>query len=520
MPFCRRACRFTTDLYIFISVRGARALVRRGLLIVTAVAALATVSPAETVRGERDGDAVADEPSAGSGRTYPSLPDALHEAPEWLKKNAPFDIEAFFLKVPTEENAATLYLELFYEFAPQGMEPCVSPEEREARGPLLREREERTHALQREGGGDAAARAAVLEEYAEAFERLALAQKRKRCVFETGFSLIADFHHAQAARDVVRLLNWRVEAALQARNIDAALDDIEMGLRLGCDLRPRGPLISQLVSIALDSVIVQGQIYGALGSSELTVAHCDRLLKILAAEPPDVVDPAVEGFRGEYIFFRDLLHRLETGERLGDLVGAPASSNGLVLASRMAEGGRSRQIGEQLDERLSEMGPAEFAAEVDALNRYFAPLVDPKGRSIRELDRLLPEQEQALADMTVVSLLDDELRSIAQSIEAFRRDKTRMGAIQCVVALRRWQLAEPGRRPPDLEAVCKAAGMKGVPTDEYSRTGEPLRWITQGGQFVVYSVARDGKDDKAQQDWNFGRNPGDFIFRVPAVLEQ
>ncbi len=34
------------------------------------------------------------------------------------------------------------------------------------------------------------------------------------------------------------------------------------------------------------------------------------------------------------------------------------------------------------------------------------------------------------------------------------------------------------------------------------------------GQPVIYSVGADGKDDKAQVEWNFYANgPGDFIFR-------
>lgn len=451
------------------------------------------------------------------GRTYPSLPGAIHTAPEWLKENTPFDLDAFFVQVPPEENAAPLYLEALYEFAPRDMENCVSPEERETRGALLREREDRMLVLQR-NGGDAAIRAALLDEFGEAFDKVALAQRRKYCVFDVGYSLDSMLHHAQAARAVVRLLDWRVEFALVAKDPAAALDAIEMGLRLGRDLRRRGPIICQLVSVAIDSVIVHNQIYALLGFPNLTVADCDRLLKILEAHRPDGVDPAVDAFRSEWISFRDLLHLLEIKERLGDLTGAPASSNGVVLAGRMAEGERSREIGEEIDDRLAEMGPAEFAAEVDALNRYFGPLVNPGERPVREFDRLIPEQADALADMTLLSLLKDALPISFHFTEAVRRDRTRMGAIACVAALRRWQLAQPDRQPADLLTACQAAGIKAVPTDEYSRTGEPLKWINRGGQVVVYSVAKDGKDDQAERDWNFGRAPGDFIFPLPLLL--
>jgi len=519
MPFCPLIHRFSAPA----DCRPCRRPVRAKLPAVSLRAAIVAVAMLSHLASGSTA-ANADEPSEAAGavepadRTYPSLPGAVHKAPDWLKKNAPFDVDAFFIQVPPEENAAPLYLEALYEFAPRDMETCVSPEEREARGAALRERQDRMQTLLSDGG-EAATRAALLDEYEDAFALIAAAQKRKRCVFDVGYALDADLPHAQAARAVVRLLNWRVEFALADRDIGAALDSIEMGLRLGRDLRPRGPIVSQLVGNALDAIILYDQIYGVLGSPDLRLADCDRLLKLLAMHRSGTLNPVIEGFRGNYIFVRDLLHRLEMKEQLGDLLGAPASSNGAVLASRMAEGDRTREIGEQIDERLAEMGEAHFAAEVDALNRYFAPVVNQGDRPTREFDRLVPEQEEALADMTVLSLLNEAFGPRGPWVEAYRRDRTRMGAIACVAALRRWYLGEPHRQPPDLLTVCKAAGMKQVPTDEYSRTGEPLRWIKNGGQFIVYSVAKGGKDDKAERDWNFGRNPGDFIFLVPVVLD-
>src|SRR5580765_419919 len=54
-------------------------------------------------------------------RSYPSLPGAVRECPEWLKKNVPFDVVEWFAVVPLEENAAPLYLDALYEFAPLDM---------------------------------------------------------------------------------------------------------------------------------------------------------------------------------------------------------------------------------------------------------------------------------------------------------------------------------------------------------------------------------------------------------------
>jgi hypothetical protein len=52
-----------------------------------------------------------------------------------------------------------------------------------------------------------------------------------------------------------------------------------------------------------------------------------------------------------------------------------------------------------------------------------------------------------------------------------------------------------------------------VPIDPYS--DQPFRIGTVEGKTVIYSVGPDGKDDKAQVEWDWGpNNPGDFIFQL------
>jgi hypothetical protein len=36
------------------------------------------------------------------------------------------------------------------------------------------------------------------------------------------------------------------------------------------------------------------------------------------------------------------------------------------------------------------------------------------------------------------------------------------------------------------------------------------------GEPVIYSVGKDGKDDRALADWRYGQQPGDFVFRLQA----
>ncbi len=458
------------------------------------------------------------DPEEEPERTYPSLPGAVRELPGWFQKNAPFDVARHFAVVPPDENAAPLYLDALYEFAPNDMKLCVAPEERDARERALVDREARTLKIMREGAADARDRLDLLAEYGPAFEKIAAAQKRKQCVFETGLGIDAMLHHAQASRAVVRLLEWQVEFHVADGKIDAAIDDVEAALRLSCDLRPRGPIIAQLVSMALDAVVCQGFAPRILGGVALESGECDRLLTVLERHVGEEVDPVSEGFRTEYLIFRDLLHRLEMKEALGDRAGVPGSSNGIALVKMYgsAPGKKSLEVAAQLDEILGGMSAKDFAVDVESLNTYFAPLVEKAHPSLSDLHQRYGGQPRSLEGSRLFDLLNAQfLPAVPQAIEAFRRNRTRNGAIQCLVALRRWEITQSGKLPPDLLTVCKAAGMKSVPIDEYSATREPLRMTLLNNEPVVYSVATDGKDDRALRDWNWGQAKGDWSFRLP-----
>ncbi|MBI3861195.1 MAG: hypothetical protein HY290_04800 [Planctomycetia bacterium] len=445
-----------------------------------------------TVRPE---SAAAPEPK----RTFPSLPGAVRSPPQWVKKDLPFDIVQFFESIPESENAAPLYLEALYEISPSEMKDCVSPEHHAARGPFLEARYAGTIKLMstKPDQVDRAEIADNLLEYRDAFAKLAQAQQRPKCVFETGISIDSLVPHARACRQVVRLLEWQVKAHLADGQIEAAIDDIAIALRLSRDLRPRGPLISQLVSFALDAVISSSLLPMVLAAKGLSVAHCDRLLELVTLHVEDMTNPLVEGCRHAYVMFRDLLHRLETKDESESFLQAIQPYKKVVAA----------------------MTSSDFAAEVVGLNRWAGPLVNAQTSNVRELRRLIVAQNEALREMKIVpaivpSLL--EMTELPNNAEAYRRNRTRLGATRCLIALRRWQLKSMGANPPDLQVLCKEVGMNQVPVDEYSEKGEPLRFRLIAGEFIVYSVAGDGKDDWALADWEFGKQPGDWIFRLPA----
>ena len=98
-------------------------------------------------------------------------------------------------------------------------------------------------------------------------------------------------------------------------------------------------------------------------------------------------------------------------------------------------------------------------------------------------------------------------------IEVSVNDPMWIGAAECLIALKRWEILRQGRLV-SLPAVCRAANLPGVPIDGYS--GSPLRMAMISNEPVIYSVGPDGDDDGGLKDAAFGRNPdGDFVFRLP-----
>jgi len=461
----------------------------------------------------------ADETAANenSERAYPSIPDALREFPDWMTKNAPFDVADYVRPIPEEENAAPLYLDALYEFYPNEMQDYVSPQEHAKRGPALMKRAARTALLQNREQGTVSAdeRARDILQYEKPFEKLAEAQKRPHCQFEFDPEAGGIFAHFLAARQVARLINWRVEFWVSKGELDRALDDIERALRLARDLRPHGSPIRQVISMLLDRIITEDLISRVLATPQLDKADCDRLLKILSRHEAEVLDPA-EAFRAQYLYIRAILHRLQLKEELGARFGQPGVTNGDLLVNLIA-GGEPKADAEaanELDELLERMTPGDFATEADALNRYFRPLVTGRTPRGSEMKAFLERHQRAAGELKVVR---NCLAWVPEFVNAARRDRIWVGAAKCLAGLARWKLEHAEELPPDLAAVCEAARMKSVPIDEYSETDEPLRGIRLGEEFVIYTVWLDGEDNEAQLIWQPGQSNGDWVFRLKPV---
>ena len=467
----------------------------------------------------------------------PSLPGAVEGAPDWIGDHAPFDVARFFDAPPPGQDAAPLYLNALAEFGDE-MAQCFPPgPDRDARGERVKGRNAALLLVQRaiaEAPDTVTAEKidAAIAPYDEGFHKVAMAQARKRCVFKTGLGLSALLPHAQVARQVVRVAQLRVRRALEKGDIEGAIRDVEVVLRLARDLQPRGYMVAQLVAIAMDNVVLKELILPILAAPGLKVEHCDRLLLALADREFQGVDPYAEGLRAEYLTARVTLedfvhHQDKLGKEMGVEPGGSilaklesltrittrlAGPVGAGPAGRALVPPKSPALSNKLIEaRLARTSPEELHAEVARLDAFSRTLFDLGRVPFAERLRRLPEPNSFLGESPMDKILLDISPATAAFTQAVGRQAAHLHADNCLIAVRRWQLGHDGP-PADLLEAVTAAGMPAVPVDPYD--GKPMRLATVEGEPVVYSVGKDGVDDGGLVDSNKDSKPGDQIYRL------
>ncbi len=471
----------------------------------------------------------------------PHLPDAVNKAPAWLKP-APFDVDAYFKLPPPGENAAPLYLDALFEFSDL-VAPCFPPDQR-GRAAAAKQREARLKALYDSWNKDDASVSLqqiqdLLTEFHEGFAKIATAQKRAQCVFATGITYESKLPHGQAILPVVRLLNLKTYLDLGRGDIDQAINNHKIVLQLSRDVRPRGPCIMQVVSIAIEDVISRSMTKRVLNDPGITVAQCDRLLGIWNAHEAAALDPWDTGIKGEYIAMRNSLHIFETGvglaaDEAGNVIQTPSSKravaeymNRLTGAGRVPRDEKWKKEDKEVTvplyiKMIQDYTPANFQDDHETIEEFAKTLLPlksatPQARE-RGTDGFVQRRFLQHRPGTSPFLLNNMVPPLDNFSLACANDALYTRAAKCRIAIRRWQLTHNGANS-DLATMCKAAGMTDVPIDPYS--GKALKLAVVAGEPVVYSVGKDEQDDKGLKDADLGRKPaGDYLFPLPNLKKR
>jgi hypothetical protein len=469
-------------------------------------------------------------------RAEPRLPGAVTRPPEGIGPGAPFDVSAYFAAPPPELNSAPLYLDALFEFEPE-MAVCF-PQDAEAtrRKEIARRCSRSIDALFTEYTKDPASVSGeaidgLVAELEPASHKVEDAQRRPRCVFETGMDIAALMPHTFAARRFSRLVVLKTRRCLDRGDLEAPLHDLEVVLRLSRDLRPRGSMISQLVATVLTYDVTTYIMPALLASPAFRDEHARRLLDLLVRHEAASVDGYQQGMRYEYLVLRKLLAVVvkeprETGRALGD------SSLGKLFEDVVKEPGKARQalrdfhanndeaadgaaFGRLLEQQLKTR-PAVIAEVNGRVDDFFRDVLAFDGPVTQWPSRRLDPAR--VGDGTLYSraaaILMPPARAMAQ-IQA--RAELAPRAAECLVALTLWK-SRSREVPSDLDTVVKAAGLPRVPIDPYS--GQPLRMAIIDGEPVIYSIGKDGRDDGGRIDSDADRKPGDQTFRLPAIAQR
>jgi hypothetical protein len=422
---------------------------------------------------------------ADAAGPYPRLPGAVTTAPDWIGPDAPFDAASYFVTVARDENAAPLYLDAFFEFGTEMVNCFPAGPERDRRQQAaavrMKKYMELDKAIQETPETvSPAAIDAVIALYDSGFRKLAEAQRRGRCAFETGLGVDALLPHAQTARQVVRVASLRVRRDVERGDYDAAIGEVALSLRLVRDLRARGFMITQLVAVAITHVICNNMVNPIIAGPGLRIEQCDRLLRMLLDHEASSPDGYVDGLRTEYLLARYELRKMDLTQ-----------SNGRPRGS-----------------------PDDLAGAVRRLNDYYRAMLGlehmPFAERLKKIKSLkIPRGDDVYSRM--LNELDPAVESLTAAIG---RMNAIVRASECMLVMRRWQLNHRGL-PRTLVLAVKEAGLKGIPIDPYD--GKPMRVALLGSPRVVYSVGRDGRDDEGQKDSKFDTVPGDLLYRMPEV---
>ncbi|MGD0384162.1 MAG: hypothetical protein ABSA77_11615, partial [Thermoguttaceae bacterium] len=441
----------------------------------------------------------AQEPDESAPPSLPQmLPDAMPEIPAWAgkDKDEPFDVKKFLESrtVAPSDNAAPLYFWALADVS-NNMAFVYPPDQWKARLP-------RVEALGRDIGNmadDEKLKAGsipiteierVLKDARPTLDKIDQAQQKKRCVFVTGIRFDSRLEHIQAARQIARLEILQIYHACSKDDFAEAEQAIKRTLRLSRDLRPRGLFVNQLVSYAVEGIILDAITNYTLTQRSLTPEQCDRLLALLADRDRLIKAALSEGLKMEYIAIRNTFNDVQTGRLKRDLF----KSLGSI------------QLTEEQFKQIN------WRKEISALNRTFAKMfaIADKPYDKSALDDFNNKELPKLkAEKNVLTPL--LLPAMSAVFTAQSRMQARVAGTQCLIVVCRYILAHD-KLPTDLAAAITEAGLKEIPLDPFD--GKPMRYKVIDGKPVVYSVGPDQKDDGATVEWTGQNSSGDMIYRI------
>jgi hypothetical protein len=325
---------------------------------------------------------------------------------------------------------------------------------------------------------------------------------------EDPFSILLP--HLGSVRNVCRRLQLKACAELAIAHSDDALADIRLMFRLIDSIRDEPFLISHLVRVACLQLAVDS-VWEGLAEQRWSDAQLQELqVRLQSCDLVGDVRRPFEAERTAGIVVADLIRKHGLGYFTGSFGGgSPSSSDARVanwIGVLLPTSGwlyfeqinvcRAYQtlMDEAIDPSRRRVFPDRTEADTRDINRELSNSTIPVFIHHRALaSLLLPALDRIILKAAVGQTIADQ------------------AAIAC--ALERFRLAT-GRFPDTLDALVPRF-ISPLPHDVIN--GEPYKYrLTAGGQFVLYSVGWNEKDDGGVPGRNlFDEKEGDWVWRYP-----
>jgi hypothetical protein len=356
----------------------------------------------------------------------------------------------------------------------------------------------------------------ALSKYDAELNELRAASRRPYSMFPIHYDedYSALLPHLAVLKRIALVLQLRATAALAASKSEQALTDVLLSLRLADSIKSEPFIISYLVRLAIIEIALEPVWEGI-------VQHRwnDAQLQALAneCETYDFVPDQVRAIRGERAFANAVLDRMATVSRwerarmLAQLGEPPdEESSGDIGSFRWLALGpagwlRQNQVAQGV--WFQDMIVESLHATNRAAQRNYQ---DGMTREKWEKQVGWPSPYNLLARILTPAFGNSRHRSL------WAQTGVNLARIAC--SLERYRLAR-GQYPASLDALVPQF-LGSVPPDFYS--GGPLKYgKTDNGQFVLYSVGRNQRDDGGtphlnKAGTNIDREKGDWVWQFPS----
>lgn len=328
----------------------------------------------------------------------------------------------------------------------------------------------------------------VLEEYKPVLDELATASQRPLCRFNINYEgnpMDVLFPHLSVLKRSGSIFQLRALAELASGQSSRALTDTKMIWYLADAIKGEPVLISYLVRLAILNSSLQ-PVWEGLGTHQWTDAQLKELQQHLGKI--DLLQEYAQAIRGERAFGNTAIEYNDS--RLPKC---------LLFQNKLAINRMYQQIIPPLllGEAAHRLDPAEYARNEAKLENEFHNGFTPYKIFARVL---FPATGKAIQKSAWAQAGIDE------------------AIVAC--ALERYRLVH-GQFPDTLDALSPQFA-EHIPHDLI--TGEPLKYHrTEGGQFILYSVGWNGKDDGgkiALTEGSHGRvdiTKGDWVWQYAGI---